>query len=191
VISEAKGERAAAQTAPKPVSEPVNDFTELYEQHFDFIWRSVRMLGIAPDVADDVVQDVFLVAHRRLGDFEARAAPRTWLFAIAMRVVSAHRRSQRRRMRLFARAATVVRDAVRTPFDDHAGAELSESVLGALAALPEEQRLVFALTELEDMTAPEVAAALGMNLNTVYSRLRLARRTLAARMRPKSEAEQP
>ncbi len=158
-------------------------FTELYQKHFDFVWRSVRMMGASPDTADDVVQDVFLVAHRRLGDFEARASERTWLFAIARRVVSSHRRSLRRRFRLLVRVGHDVREGTATPYDTTARSESHRALLDALAALPEDQRLVFSLTELEDMTAPEIATALGMNVNTVYSRLRIARRTLAAALR--------
>src|SRR5215510_5968547 len=75
-------------------------FSELYEQHFDFVWRSARYLGEPDASLDDAVQDVFLVAYRRFQDFEARSSPRTWLFAITMRVISDHRRSRRRKTRL-------------------------------------------------------------------------------------------
>jgi RNA polymerase sigma-70 factor (ECF subfamily) len=158
-------------------------FTELYKQHFDFVWRSVRMLGMASDAADDVVQDVFLVAHRRLGDFEARASTRTWLFAIARRVLSAHRRGNRRRFRLFARVSAADRETTATPFDITVRSESQRAIMAALSELPEDQRIVFSLTELEDMSAPEIASALGVNVNTVYSRLRIARRALAIRLR--------
>jgi RNA polymerase sigma-70 factor (ECF subfamily) len=158
-------------------------FVELYQQHFDFVWRSVRMLRVHSGVAEDVVQDVFLVAHRRLADFEARASVRTWLFAIARRVVSTHRRSLRRRFRLLARVSNTEHEVSATPFDATARSETQRALLAALEDLPEDQRLVFSLTEIEDMSAPEIASALGINVNTVYSRLRLARRTLAARLR--------
>ena len=70
-----------------------------------------------------------------------------------------------------------------TPFDQTARSETQRALLAALEQLPEDQRLIFALTELEELSAPEIAAALGIKLNTVYSRLRLARRALAARLR--------
>ena len=75
-------------------------FSALYEEHFDFVWRSARYLGEPDASLDDAVQDVFLVAYRRFQDFEARSSPRTWLFAITMRVISDHRRSRRRKTRL-------------------------------------------------------------------------------------------
>lgn len=158
-------------------------FTVLYETHFDFVWRSARMLGASADAADDVVQDVFLVAHRRLSDFEARASEKTWLFAIARRVVSAQRRSLRRRWRLMMKARSDEPESSSTPYEAAARSEAHRTVVAALAELPEEQRVVFALAELEDMTATEIAAALDVNVNTVYSRLRIARRALAARLR--------
>ena len=158
-------------------------FTELYEEHFAFVWRSVRLMGMSSDAVDDVVQDVFVVAHRRLGDFEARASPRTWLFAIARRVVSGHRRSLRRRFRLLAKLSSADRpSAPPTPYDSSTRSEAQRLVLEAVESLPEEQRIVFALTELEGMTAPEIASVLDVNVNTVYSRLRIARRALAARL---------
>lgn len=158
-------------------------FIELYQQQFDFVWRSVRMLRVPADVIDDVVQDVFLVAHRRLEDYEARASVRTWLFAIARRVASAQRRGLRRRVRLLEQVSTVEHESSATPYDLSARSETQRALLAALEQLPEEQRLVFALAELEEMSAPEIASALGVKLNTVYSRLRIARHALAALLR--------
>lgn len=155
----------------------VPQFAELYEAHFDFVWRTARRLGCPDDALDDVTQDVFVVVHRKLPEFEGRSSLKTWLYAITRRVVSDHRRKHRRR-----RPAS-------TPFQDErapcAGASPQELAARQQAAmllyafldsLPDEQREVFVLAELEQMTAPEIAEATGAKLNTVYSRLRLARR---------------
>jgi RNA polymerase sigma-70 factor (ECF subfamily) len=173
-------ETVAATHADLPLAtEPTERFTQLYERHFAFVWRSARMLGVPADAIDDAVQDVFLVAHRRLADFEERSSPRTWLFAIALRVVSDHRRSRRRRLRLLERAQSVDPVPSATPFDSALGAERRDALLGALERLPEEQRAAFILAEVEEMSAPEISAALDVNVNTVYSRLRMARRAMA------------
>jgi RNA polymerase sigma-70 factor (ECF subfamily) len=174
---------SAAEASAGAGAEPARQFTELYEQHFDFVWRSARMLGAPPDLADDAVQDVFLVAHRRFADFEARSSPRTWLFAITLRVMSDQRRSRRRRFRLLERAKSMEGEPIPTPYDGAASAEARAVLRAALGALPEEQQIVFALSELEEMSAPEIATALGVKLNTVYSRLRAARREIAERLR--------
>jgi len=72
-------------------------FSELYLEHLPFVYRNVRRLLGAQGVVDDIVQDVFLVALRRLADFEGRSSFRTWLYAILRRVVSNHRRALRSR----------------------------------------------------------------------------------------------
>src|SRR5687767_14378132 len=74
----------AAATAPA--------FDEVYEAHVGFVWRVLRTFGVPEAVIEDAVQDVFIVVHRRLGEWQGRAAITTWLFAIARRVAGAHRR---------------------------------------------------------------------------------------------------
>jgi RNA polymerase sigma-70 factor (ECF subfamily) len=152
----------------------------IYEEHFDFVWRSLRRLGIPDAQLDDAVQDVFVVVHRRLGEFEGRSTMKTWLFGIALRVASVHRRTAARRP---------TEPLVEDPPDQTANpladtlteaAEAARLVRELLECLDEDRRAVFVLAELEEMTAPEISAALGVNLNTVYSRLRLARRDFDA-----------
>jgi RNA polymerase sigma-70 factor (ECF subfamily) len=189
--TEGEGASASTDAGSRRLTEldaSIRRLTELYEQHVDFVWRSVRLLGLGPDVADDAVQDVFLVAHRRLADFEARSGPRTWLFAIAMRVVSNHRRSSRRRSKLLEREQALSNEPASAhvafdPFHHAVSAERRQILLDAIEALPHEQRVVFMLVELEEMTAPEVACALDVKLNTVYSRLRAARRAVSSCVR--------
>lgn len=155
------------------------EFAEFYEQNFDFVWRTVRYLGLHDSSLDDAVQDTFVVAHRRFDDFDARSSRRTWLFAIAMRVVSAYRRSQRRRQRLLDEARRVTPAVSSTPFERVAHADMAQMLARALDRLPEAQRAVFVLADLEHVSAPEIARALDVKLNTVYSRLRGARAAVA------------
>src|SRR5258708_23415591 len=70
---------------------------EIYERYGDFVWRNLRRLGIGEEAADDALQDVFLVVHRRLADFESRSSVKTWLFGIVLRVAQTHLRTARRR----------------------------------------------------------------------------------------------
>jgi RNA polymerase sigma-70 factor (ECF subfamily) len=172
-----------AQGLPTPsLAQPEARFTELYEENFDFVWRSVRMLGVQLEAADDAAQDVFLVAHRRLTDFEGRSSARTWLFAIAMRVVADYRRSRRRKMRLLDRVMHAEPEPIRTPFDAAVGNERRDVLMSALEALSDEQRAVFVLADIEELSAPEIANALEVNLNTVYSRLRSARKLMTEKL---------
>lgn len=161
---------------------PEGRFTKLYEENFDFVWRSLRMLGVQQEAVDDAAQDVFLVAHRRLDTFEWRSSARTWLFAIAVRVVADYRRSRRRKMRLLDRVMHTPVEPSRTPFDAAVSSERRDALLFALDGLSDEQRAVFVLADIEELSAPEIASALDVKLNTVYSRLRSARKLMAERL---------
>lgn len=151
-------------------------FEEVYEAHADFVWRGLRRLGVPDAEVDDALQDTFVVVHRRLGTFEGKSSLKTWIFGIALRVARTHRRTRTRK-------AT-------SPLDDHdepashaadpaASAEDREAVRvlhAILDELDDEKREVFVLAELEELTAPEIADALSLNVNTVYARMRAARK---------------
>jgi RNA polymerase sigma-70 factor, ECF subfamily len=151
---------------------PVPTFRAIYTEFFQAIWRTLRRLGVPQAQLDDAVQDVFLVVHRRLPEFDGRSL-RGWLYAIAVRVASDHRRgaAQRRTVPL---PETLV-----DPRPDPARArEVEEAVLllhELLGELDEPKRTVFVLGELEELSVPEIAEALAENQNTVSSRLRAAR----------------
>jgi RNA polymerase sigma-70 factor (ECF subfamily) len=150
---------------------------DIYEEHFDFVWRSARRMGVREAAVDDVVQEVFLVAHRRLADFEGRSSIKTWLFAILLRVVSDYRRTLRRKGGLAPLPDDeVMHDERACPIGQAEQREAVRLLHRLLDSLDDEKRAVFVLAELEQTTAPEMSEALGVNLNTVYSRLRAARR---------------
>jgi RNA polymerase sigma-70 factor (ECF subfamily) len=157
-----------------PHSDQEDAFVELYETHFDFVWRSLKRLGVAESALDDAVQDVFVVAFRRLGDFEGRSSLRTWIFGIALRIAKDYRRKERRKggwLPLPSSLASRERD----PQGQREDAELLEFIDRFLESLDDAQRVVFIMAELEQMPADEIAQTTGAKLNTVYSRLRLAR----------------
>jgi RNA polymerase sigma-70 factor (ECF subfamily) len=149
------------------------DFEQIYRDHFAFVWRTLRRLGVRESALDDAAQEVFLVVHRRLDDFDGRVALRSWLFGVAHRTALAQRRTARK-----ADAEplpTELRARAGTPHDRAVASEAVEFLDAFLDTLGDQQRSVFILVELEQMSVPEIAAALGVKLNTVYSRLRLAR----------------
>lgn len=160
-------------------------FDALYREHFRFVWRTVRRLGLDGSAVDDVVQEVFLVVHRRLGDFEGRSSAKTWLYGIVRRVVADHRRTLRRKPALAAVAApSQDLDAMACEEQGpEASAEQAERVRllhRLLAELDDDKREVFVLAELEGLTMAEIAEALDVNPNTIASRLRAARRDFEA-----------
>jgi RNA polymerase sigma-70 factor, ECF subfamily len=159
----------------------VPTFEEIYDKHFGFVWRSVRRLGVNEGAVDDVVQETFLVVHRRLAEFEGRSSINTWLFGILVRVARDHRRHQRRKAphSLHAEGAidpeTLTARADQSPHENAMKTEAVHTLHAILDELDDEKREVFILAELEQLTAPEIAEALSLNLNTTYSRLRAAR----------------
>ena len=66
-------------------------FDNVYDTYFPYVWRSVQRLGVPAASTDDVAQEVFMVVHRRLAEFEGRSTLKTWLYGIALRVARAHR----------------------------------------------------------------------------------------------------
>jgi RNA polymerase sigma-70 factor (ECF subfamily) len=173
---------AVAHVLVREVAVP--SFDEIYAAHFTFVWRILRTFGVADAALEDAAQDVFVVVHRRLPEFEGRAAVTTWLFAIARRVAGGYRR--RRTTETLADEPAGTADT----FAALSRAEATTTVLAILDTLDEDKRVVFALVELEQLSVPEVARLLDLNLNTAYSRLRLARQafesTVKARLARKA-----
>jgi RNA polymerase sigma-70 factor (ECF subfamily) len=176
IASVAARERGSAH--PGPSAPPA--LGDIYKAHFDFVWRGLRRMGVAPASMDDAVQDVFLVVHRKLPGFQRRSSVKTWLFGIVARVAHDHRRSERRKgdpVRYEAPGALDSLPDRATPgpmqrAEQSASIRLLEELLSRMSP---EKRDVFFLAELEQMTAPEIAEALGIRLTTVNSRLRVAR----------------
>lgn len=151
-------------------------FDAVYAAHFDFVWRSARRLGVHPPATDDVVQDAFLVVYRKLPEFEGRSSLRTWLFAIVRRVVQDHRRRAKRKPEApLEDSPSLAADSQEGPHAMTAAREAAVILERFLDRLPDAQREVFVAAEIEQLTAPEIARETGIKLNTVYSRLRLAR----------------
>jgi RNA polymerase sigma-70 factor (ECF subfamily) len=154
------------------------NFRQLYDEHFSFVWRSLRRLGICESDVPDAMQDVFLVVHRRLAEFEGRSKMSTWIFGICYRVAS-DRRKAARRVSLESSDEEGL-DAPDERVDIAAETERRQGLRtleALLDEMPLEQRAVFTLFELECMTGEDIAQTLEVPLGTVYSRLRLARDT--------------
>jgi RNA polymerase sigma-70 factor (ECF subfamily) len=168
-------------------------FAEVYEAHVRFVWRTIRRLGVPDLDVDDAVQDVFLVVHRKLGAFRPDAPVKHWIFRIAARVARDHRRSRARKdparhgLAPISELETIAdtRDpALADPVDRSSAARLIRELL---LELDETKRQVFILAELEQMTAPEIAEIVQAPLNTVYSRLRAARKEFESALRRRED----
>ena len=149
----------------------------LFRAHATFVAAFVSRLGAAKSEVDDLVQEVFLVAHNKGGYHPGPAHPRTWLAAIALRVTQAKRRSVARRRE---DAGSTAFDAMTAAGKDPGEAlEVAESlgrVQRALDTLDIEHRAAFVLYEIEGESCQAIAEALEIPVGTVYSRLHSARK---------------
>ncbi|HYJ07995.1 MAG TPA: sigma-70 family RNA polymerase sigma factor [Polyangiaceae bacterium] len=175
MVAEALGRRevppgTAAESCTASAERPT--LAAVYESHFRYVWRCLRSLGVRDAQLDDALQDVFVVVQRKLDDFDGRAELRTWLYAIALRIARKYRER-------------AMRDPLPLPLEPELGGTDAEGAVThherlalarlALEALSDDQREVFVLARVEQMSAPEMAEVIGIPLNTVYSRLRAAR----------------
>lgn len=158
-------------------------FGALYREQFALVWRGLRRLGVPDAALEDAAQDVFLVLHRRLGEFEARSSLKTWIFGIVVRVAKDYRRSRARHQKRVAGLAAELEahpGPVRTPADEAERRDANRVLHAVLAKLDEEEREVLVLVELEELPVRDAAEALGIRIRTCQRRLRFARAAFEA-----------
>jgi RNA polymerase sigma-70 factor (ECF subfamily) len=168
------------------------DFRAFYDEHLALVWRTLFRLGTAKAELPDAVQEVFLVAFRKLPEFEGRSKPSTWLVGICYRVASDRRRMAHVRREVDNQDVFLqYRDERPGPDEMAERRERVQLLDEILAELRPEQREVFVMFELEDLSGKEIAAIVKAPVKTVFSRLRLAREAFAAALasRPQRSAE--
>jgi RNA polymerase sigma-70 factor, ECF subfamily len=154
-------------------------FERLYEAGVDYVWLSLRRLGVREADLEDVTHDVFLAVHARIADYDLARPVKPWLFAFALRIASDYRRSARVRLEV-ADGAPEVPDSQPSPEERLALSDARRLLEEALRGLDLDLRAVFILHDLDGYSIPEITAVLGGPLATQYTRLRLAREKLAA-----------
>lgn len=147
----------------------------LFEAHFDYVWRSLRRLGVAEADVEDALQEVFVVVHRKLPEFAARSKVTTWLFGICYRVASEYARRAHVRREQATDEMPEQPDPSASPEDRYEGREAREKLDEVLAYLDTDKRAVFVLYEIDELPVEQIAEALGLRPGTVYSRLKAAR----------------
>jgi RNA polymerase sigma-70 factor (ECF subfamily) len=166
----------ALRTEPSPTDEPQLDFEVVYAEHFDFVWRNLRRLGVPESALRDAAQDVFLVVYRRLGEFSPHGTLRSWLYSILRRVALAHKRQYRQRSCSGLPDADICADeSLPSPESNAVHNQSLRLLLDLLSRLDDDKRDALVSVDIEGMSVPEACMALDVNLNTLYSRLRAAR----------------
>ncbi len=172
---------------PQMLRADVRWVARVYRENYKFVWRTLARLGVANAVLEDALQDVFVVLHRRRDTFEGRASVRTWLYGISIRVARRARERHRRRETVpLPTSATSDRE---DPENTAIHRQLLSQLDAVLAQLSDEQREVFVLFEIEGLDAKAVANIVGVGRNTVYSRLRLARKNFQLRLAESNRSE--
>ncbi len=184
-------ESAAAVSLASPA---LPTFAEVYAAHVRFVWRTLRRLGVPDKDCDDATQDVFLVVHRKLHEFRPEAPLKHWLFRITSRMARDYRRSGRRKDPtehgfLPVDSSDIADLQQQSPIDAAERSAAARLIRDLLQELDDAKREVFILAELEQLTAPEIAQALEIPLNTVYSRLRRARQEFEAALERQREPQ--
>ncbi len=147
-------------------------FRRVFDAEYDYVFHSLRRLGVHDRDREDVAHDVFVAVYQNLGRYDRARPIRPWLFAFAFRFASDYRRLARHKTSLG------VPETVASPpsaEDDVARGEAAAVLLRILDAMPMEQRAVFVMYEIDETPMKEIAESLDIPVNTAYSRLRLAR----------------
>jgi RNA polymerase sigma-70 factor, ECF subfamily len=148
----------------------------LFRAHASFVAAFLLRLGTPRSEVDDLVQEVFLVAHRKGGYVPGEGQPRTWLAAIAVRVARAGHRARARVRETVDEQALEAAPAGSDPADAVEARKALARVQRALDTLDVEHRAAFVLYELEGESCESIAGAFGVPTGTVYSRLHHARK---------------
>ena len=168
------GVRVAFALAAGMSGTTTRSFAQIFEAEFDYVIRSLRRLGVYPGDLEDVAQEVFLTVHDKFESYDPAKALRPWLFAFCVRKASNYRRLARHRVSDDERAMERAADR-HTPYDAMHANQRRELVVRALDELSLDKKTVLIMHDLDGQSAPEIAEVLEIPLNTVYSRLRLAR----------------
>lgn len=167
--------------------EPAQSFEQVFHAHAPRVWRVLRRLGVREGDVEDQCQEVFVVVHRKLGEFEGRSKVSTWIHGICLRVASDYRRRAHVRHE---EPTAEPPEAQHSPPQVRLLQHAQERALldAALADLDDDKRAVFVLYEIEEVPMAEVAEAAGCPLQTAYSRLHAARRQVQEALRLPAEA---
>jgi RNA polymerase sigma-70 factor (ECF subfamily) len=154
--------------------------TEMRDRIYSLTLRALR----DPGAAEDLAQETFVKAYRKLGTLKDPSSCERWLYQIAVNLVRDHgRRRQLERRTLQALSHGVQEEFPPQTGEPDAGSSLRRTILGAVDGLPEHHREVFVMREIQGLSHAEIASALDIPEGTVWSRLSFARRALQQKLR--------
>lgn len=156
-------------------------FVALFKAESSYVWKTLKRLGVPERDLADIAHDVFMTVHRRFDDYDASRPVRPWLFGISYRTAARYRELARHSREVMDDAVEAIDE--RPAADEQLAAHQARQLLErALEGLDLDQRAAFVMHDVDGFSVPEIATALGAPLNTIYSRLRLARERVKARV---------
>lgn len=173
-------------TAPSTRVEPLT-FGRLYAEHAGYVLVSLRRLGVREADVEDVAHEAFIAVYKHFSTYDPARPLRPWLFAFAARCASDYRKRVGRRHEELGDPDAPEREPASPRVGGDAERRLVlretlDDVLRILWELDEDKRELIILHDIDEVPVPVIAEALGIPLNTAYSRLRLAREAFEARV---------
>jgi RNA polymerase sigma-70 factor (ECF subfamily) len=167
-------------TTPEPADQQrAAAFRRLFDAELQYVWNTLRYLGVRQPDVKDIAHEVFLTVYQRLSDHDPSRPVRPWLFVISYHAAGNYRRLARHRREILGEDEEVG-DASVTAQEQMEQCERRRLLLAALERVDLDKRAVLVMHDMDGIAIPQVAEALGIPLNTAYSRLRLAREELRA-----------
>jgi len=161
--------------ASDPVRLRSQAFQAIFKTESSYVWKTLKRLGVPDRDLQDVTHDVFMTVHRRFDDYDATRPVRPWLFGIAFRTALRYRELLRNQREVIGDDTVEVADETPSADEQLVAHQARQLLLKALESVDLEQRAAFVMHDIDGFSVPEIATALAVPLNTVYSRLRLAR----------------
>ena len=167
------------------------DVTAVHAAHADYVWTTLARMGVAPSDLPDMLQEVFVVVHRKAHTYDGTSKIRTWLYGISLGVARNYRRKAHRRRELPAPELDEREDLDRrgNPEAEVSRDQARRELSRLLDALDPNRRAVFVMFELEEMSCDQIACTLDIPVGTVYSRLHKARAELKIAISRRNEKE--
>ncbi|MEM9073964.1 MAG: sigma-70 family RNA polymerase sigma factor [Myxococcota bacterium] len=167
---------------PTPASRPAKpalDVVSVHKAHAGFVWATLHRMGVREADLPDMMQEVFVVVHRRRDSFDGSSRVTSWLYGICRKVAAAYRR------RPHVRNEELVDEAPSTPQSapssqaELEAREAQATLQRVLDAMEVDRRATFVMYEIDRMSGEDIAEQLGIPVGTVYSRVHAARKAFA------------
>jgi RNA polymerase sigma-70 factor, ECF subfamily len=170
----------SAPPPPSPAADLEISCLSVYERELDYLFETLQRMGASPREIEDLAQEIFLILLRNWPSLDVSRPFRPYLFAVAFRVVCAHRR---RRGREVPHAYLEAEDPAVGPEESLQSKQSAHLLMAALDTIPLPRRAVVVMHDLDGFPIVEVAARLSLTRFGAYARLRKARKELASALR--------